>query len=64
MPTWTRGLVRLTSILPLRVQEGMARAVGADRVLSDADPAARAAYESRVRAGIHDADGPRPEHPR
>jgi short-subunit dehydrogenase len=49
VPTWTRGLVRTTSLLPRRVQEAMARSMGADRVLLDADPAARKAYEDRAR---------------
>jgi short-subunit dehydrogenase len=49
VPTWTRGLVRTTSLLPRRVQEGLGRAMGADRVLLDADPAARKAYEDRAR---------------
>jgi short-subunit dehydrogenase len=49
VPTWTRGLVRTTSLLPRRVQEAMARSMGADRVLLDADPAARRAYEDRAR---------------
>jgi len=49
VPTWTRGLVRTTSLLPRRVQEGVARSMGADRVLLDADPAARKAYEDRAR---------------
>jgi len=49
VPTWTRGMVRATSLLPRRAQEAMARAMGADRVLLDADTAARKAYEERAR---------------
>jgi short-subunit dehydrogenase len=51
VPTWTRGLVRTTSMLPRRVQEALARAMGADRVLLDADADARKAYEDRARRG-------------
>jgi short-subunit dehydrogenase len=49
VPTWTRGMAKATGILPLRVQEAIGRAFKADRVMSDADPVARAAYEERAR---------------
>ena len=49
VPTWTRGMAKASGILPLRVQEAIARAFKADRVMTDADPAARAAYEERAR---------------
>jgi short-subunit dehydrogenase len=57
VPTWTRGLTRTTGMLPLRVREAIARAMGADRVLLDADPTARKAYEDRARRA---APSPRP----
>ena len=49
VPTWTRSMAKATGILPLRVQEAIGRAFKADRVMSDADPVARAAYEERAR---------------
>lgn len=49
VPRWTQPMVKVTSALPRRAQEGMARAFGADHVLADVDDAARAAYEQRAR---------------
>jgi len=49
VPRWTRGLTRATSVLPRRAQEAIAHALGADTILADVDPAARAAYEARAR---------------
>jgi short-subunit dehydrogenase len=49
VPTWTRSLAKATSVLPLRLREAIGRAMGADRVLLDADPTAREAYEDRAR---------------
>ena len=43
------GMAKATGILPTRVQEALGRPFKADRVMSDADPAARAAYEARAR---------------
>ena len=40
----------LGTLLPRRLAEGMARALRADRVLAEADPKARAAYELRASA--------------
>ena len=40
----------LGTLLPRRLAEGMARALRADRVLADADPNARRAYELRASA--------------
>jgi short-subunit dehydrogenase len=57
VPTWTRGLTRTTGMLPLRVREAIGRAMGADRVLLDADPTVRKAYEDRARRA---APSPRP----
>jgi short-subunit dehydrogenase len=52
VPTWTRGLTRTTGMLPRRVREAIARSMGADRVLLDADPTARKAYEDRARRAV------------
>jgi short-subunit dehydrogenase len=49
VPRWSRSVMRTTDLLPRRVQEALARAMRADSVLADADPAARAAYEARAR---------------
>lgn len=49
VPRWTQPVAKLTMALPRRVQEGMARAFGADRVLAEVDDTARSAYEERVR---------------
>jgi len=49
VPLWAQSMTKATGILPRALQEAMARAFKADRVLADADPAARAAYEARVR---------------
>jgi short-subunit dehydrogenase len=54
VPTWTRGLAKTTSVLPLRLREALARAMRADRVLLDADPTARKAYEDRARRAAPD----------
>ena len=51
VPRWTQGLSRATSVLPRRAQEAIAHALGADTILAEADPAARAAYEARARRG-------------
>jgi NAD(P)-dependent dehydrogenase (short-subunit alcohol dehydrogenase family) len=48
-PRWTQGMVRATQLLPRAVQEGIGRIFKADQILTAADPAARAAYEERVR---------------
>jgi short-subunit dehydrogenase len=50
VPRWSQGVTKATSLLPHRVQKAMAKAFKADSVLADADPAARAAYEARVRS--------------
>jgi short-subunit dehydrogenase len=49
VPRWTRGMVRATSMLPRRVGEAISKAMHADKVLSEVDEAARAAYEDRAR---------------
>ena len=49
VPRWVQGPTKAIQALPRRVQETLARAMGADDVLAQADPAARAAYEERAR---------------
>lgn len=49
VPRYAQGIARATQILPRRVQDAIAHAFRADTVLADADQAARAAYERRVR---------------
>jgi short-subunit dehydrogenase len=49
VPRWTQGMVRTTQLLPRRVQEAISRVFHADAILTDADAAARADYERRVR---------------
>ena len=51
VPRWTQSMVRVTNAFPRRLQEAIGRAMHADSVLADADPAARAAYEERARKG-------------
>lgn len=48
-PRWVQGMTRATGVLPRRLQELIAGAFKADRVLTDRDEDQRAAYESRVR---------------
>jgi short-subunit dehydrogenase len=55
VPRWVQGLTRTTGVLPRRLQERIAAAFGADRVLADRDDTQRAAYEARVRPS---SDGP------
>ncbi len=52
VPQWVQSMSRATNVLPRRVQELMATAFKADTVFSDADPAAREAYEARVRPPV------------
>jgi len=48
VPRAAGALLRAGSLLPRRPREAAARAIGVDRVLAAADPAARAAYEARA----------------
>jgi NADP-dependent 3-hydroxy acid dehydrogenase YdfG len=48
VPRAVRVLTRMTHLLPRRAAEGLARAIRADRVLYEADPEARRAYELRA----------------
>jgi short-subunit dehydrogenase len=49
VPRWVQGMTKATGVLPRWLQERIAAAFGADRVLSDRDDSQRAAYEARVR---------------
>ncbi|HEY0949479.1 SDR family oxidoreductase [Nocardioides sp.] len=51
VPRWVQAPTKTIQALPRRVQDAMAKAMGADDVLAQADPAARAAYEQRARRG-------------
>ncbi|WP_205471840.1 SDR family oxidoreductase [Nocardioides sp. SYSU D00038] len=52
VPRWAQGLARGASVLPRRLHNRASRLLGADTVMSAADPAARAAYEERVRRSV------------
>lgn len=56
VPRWTQGLTKVTQALPRRVQEAMGKLSDADKVLAQADPVARAAYEERARRSTASAD--------
>ena len=49
VPQWVQAMTRTTSVLPRALQEAIARAFRADKVLASADHVAREAYEARVR---------------
>jgi NAD(P)-dependent dehydrogenase (short-subunit alcohol dehydrogenase family) len=49
VPRWSKGVSRAADLMPQRAKEALAHLMKADSVLAEADPAARAAYESRVR---------------
>jgi NAD(P)-dependent dehydrogenase (short-subunit alcohol dehydrogenase family) len=49
VPNWVQGPTKLTQALPRKVQDLLAKTNDAATVLSQADPAARAAYEARAR---------------
>lgn len=49
VPRYSQAIVKLTGVLPRRAQQAIGRAMRADSVLADADSAARAAYEQRIR---------------
>lgn len=49
VPRWSRGVSRAAELMPQRAKETLAHLMKADSVLAEADPAARAAYEARVR---------------
>ena len=49
VPRWSKTLARAADLMPRRLKEATARLMKADSALADADPAARAGYEERVR---------------
>ncbi len=49
VPRWVLGMTKATGVLPRWLQEKIAGAFGADRVLADRDESKRTAYEARVR---------------
>jgi short-subunit dehydrogenase len=49
VPRWVQGMTKATGVLPRWLQDRIAAAFGADRVLSDRDDSLRADYEARVR---------------
>lgn len=49
VPRWVQGMTKATGVLPRWLQERIAAAFGADRVLAERDESQRAAYEARVR---------------
>ncbi len=49
VPRWVQGMTKATGVLPRWLQERIAGAFGADRVLADRDDTKRTAYEARVR---------------
>jgi short-subunit dehydrogenase len=49
VPRWVQGMTKATGVLPRWLQERIAGAFGADRVLADRDDSQRTAYEARVR---------------
>jgi NADP-dependent 3-hydroxy acid dehydrogenase YdfG len=48
VPGYGGGILKVMSLLPRAAREGLSRALRADRVLMDFDPAKRAAYERRA----------------
>jgi hypothetical protein len=50
VPKSVGRVIRMGGLLPRNVTEAMGRAMRTDRVLAQADPAARAAYEQRAAA--------------
>lgn len=50
VPRWSKGVSRAAELMPQRAKETLAHLMKADSVLAEADPAARAAYETRVRS--------------
>jgi len=63
VPSSLKPLYRFTQLLPRRAAEGIGRALKADRVLFNADRAARSDYELRA---AHSEPGlpPAPDPPR
>ncbi|MEU4423545.1 SDR family oxidoreductase [Actinoplanes sp. NPDC024001] len=58
VPRWVQGPTKLTQALPRRVQAVLDRMSDAGKVLSQADPVARQAYEERARGSRSGVDDP------
>ena len=52
VPNWTQTLTKITQAMPRRFQDFVDRATNASQLLAGVDPAARAAYEKRVRRNV------------
>jgi NAD(P)-dependent dehydrogenase (short-subunit alcohol dehydrogenase family) len=52
VPRSMAALVRLTALMPRRLNETVGRLLGGDRVLADPDHVARAAYEARMERSL------------
>jgi short-subunit dehydrogenase len=52
VPNWTQALTKITQAMPRRFQDFVDRATNASSLLAGIDPAARAAYEKRVRRNV------------
>ncbi|MFD4327185.1 SDR family oxidoreductase [Nocardioides sp. NPDC058538] len=52
VPSWTQALTKITQAMPRRFQDFVDRATNASQLLAGVDPAARAAYEKRVRRNV------------
>lgn len=52
VPNWTQALTKITQAMPRRFQDFVDRTTNASQLLAGVDPAARAAYEERVRRNV------------
>lgn len=52
VPGWAQSLTKITQAMPRRFQDFVDRATNASQLLAGVDPAARAAYEERVRRNV------------
>ncbi|MFI5429867.1 SDR family oxidoreductase [Aeromicrobium sp. UC242_57] len=50
VPRWSQTIMKSANLMPRALRSAVTRAMHADSVLADADPAARAAYEARARS--------------
>jgi NAD(P)-dependent dehydrogenase (short-subunit alcohol dehydrogenase family) len=66
VPRANGGLFKFTALLPRAAREWLARAMGVDKLMTQADYGARRAYEERVASGASDSRGedeaPAPAH--
>lgn len=52
VPNWAQALTKITQAMPRRFQDFVDRTTNASQLLAGVDPAARAAYEERVRRNV------------